>query len=118
MKRNLFRLYGLQDASLQFHWKVRTVLKEMGLVQSKLDPAVFYQKNKAGEVVGIIGSHVDDFLIAGSTEWTDSMVKKIGSRFELGIVERHNFLYCGHRVKQDQAGNIQVDQQEYADAVK
>ena len=111
-------LYGLQDASLRFHWKVRTVFKEMGLVQSKLDPAVFYQKNKAGEVVGIIGSHVDDFLIAGSTEWTDSMVKKIGSRFELGTVERDNFLYCGHRVKQDQAGNIQVDQQEYADAVK
>ena len=49
---------------------------------------------------------------------TESMVKKIGNKFELGTVERDNFLYCGHRVKQDQAGNIQVDQQEYADAVK
>ena len=111
-------LYGLQDASLRFHWKVRAVFKEMGLIQSKLDPAVFYQKNKAGEVVGIIGSHVDDFIIAGSSDWTEAMIKKIGDKFELGTVEKNNFLYCGHRVMQDQDGNLQLSQEEYASEVK
>ena len=111
-------LYGLQDASLRFHWKVRTVFKEMGLVQSKLDPAVFYQKNSKGEVIGIIGSHVDDFMIAGTEEWTSKMVEEIGKRFELGSVERDNFLYCGHRVIQDTEGNITLDQNEYAANVK
>ena len=111
-------LYGLQDASLRFHWKVRSVFKEMGLVQSKLDPAVFYQKNSKGEVSGIIGSHVDDFMIAGTDEWSKKMVEEIGNKFELGTVERDNFLYCGHRVIQDKDGNITMDQNEYASEVK
>ena len=111
-------LYGLQDASLRFHWKVRTVFKEMGLEQSKLDPAVFYMRDSKGEVAGIIGSHVDDFMIAGTPEWTDKMVEDIGSKFELGSVEKDNFMYCGHRVIQDEAGNIKLSQDEYAKEVK
>ena len=111
-------LYGLQDASLRFHWKVRAVFKQMGLVQSRLDPAVFYMRNSKGEVTGIIGSHVDDFLVAGSAEWTEEMVKGIADRFELGTVEKNNFLYCGHRVKQDAEGNITLDQNEYAADIK
>ena len=111
-------LYGLQDASLRFHWKVRTAFKQMGLEQSKLDPAVFYQRNNKGEVTGIIGSHVDDFMIAGTDEWTSKMVKEIGDKFELGTVEKDNFLYCGHRVVQDTEGNITLNQDEYADAMK
>ena len=111
-------LYGLQDASLRFHWKVRTVFKEMGLVQSKLDPAVFYQKNKMGEVIGIIGTHVDDFMIAGDKTWCNKIVESLCSKFELGTVERDNFLYCGHRVVQDKDGNISLSQEEYAKEIK
>merc|ERR1712197_121608 len=32
-------LYGLDDASLRFHWKVRQVMKELNLRQSLYDPA-------------------------------------------------------------------------------
>merc|ERR1712016_587652 len=46
------------------------------------------------------------------------MIKKIGDKFELGTVEKDNFLYCGHRVMQDQDGNLQLSQEEYASEVK
>ena len=41
-------LYGLQNASLCFHWKVREIMGKLGLKQSKYDHAVFIEKDKKG----------------------------------------------------------------------
>ena len=103
-----FSLYGLQDASLRFQSKVRAVFKTIGLIQSKLDPAVFYAKNKESQLVGLIGTHVNDFMIAGSQSWCDKMVELIGTKFELGTVEKYNFLCCGHRIIQEENGDIKL----------
>ena len=111
-------LYGLQDASLRFHWKVCKEFKKLGLEQSRLDPAVFYLRNKqTGRVDGIIGTHVDDFLFVGETVWINEMVEKIKKVFELGRVERGNFLYCGHRIKQEN-GSLVFNQEEFAEGIK
>ena len=111
-------LYGLQDASLRFHWKVCKVFKELGMQQSKLDPAVFYAKDKkTGEIRGIIGTHVDDFLVTGKKDWLDKVVKDIGARFELGKIEDSDFLYCGHRIRQE-GEKFVISQEEFAAEVK
>ena len=91
-------IYGLQDASLRFHWKVCKVFKELGLKQSRLDPAVFYSFNSRGELQGVIGTHVDDFLMAGTQDWLKVTTSKIAAQFELGKMEKDDFLYCGHRI--------------------
>ena len=54
-------LYGLEEASLQLHFKSKLHLK-----QYKLDPTLFYEHNQRGELIGMLGTHVDDFL---KTEW-------------------------------------------------
>ena len=111
-------LYGLQDASLRFHWKVCKVFKELKMQQSKLDPAVFYAKDEeTGEIKGIIGTHVDDFLVTGEQSWLDGIIKEIGTKFELGKVEDGDFLYCGHRVMQ-QGKKLVLKQDEFAAEVK
>ena len=110
-------LYGLQDASLRFHWKVREIMKKIGLKQSKYDPAVFIDKNEGGRIRGVIGSHVDDFLLAGGKTWRQEMIKKIGDNFQIGKVEGGNFLYCGYRMETGD-DSITLSQQEFADDIK
>ena len=110
-------LYGLSDASLRFHQKVKLVMKQLGLRQSKLDPAVFYELSEDGQMKGVIGTHVDDFLLVGNREWWQGMRDKISKNFELGKVEEKNFLYCGYRIIQETDG-MMMDQQEYADNIK
>ena len=51
----------LEEASLQLHFKWKLHLK-----QYKLDPTLFYEHNQRGELIGMLGTHVDDFL---KTEW-------------------------------------------------
>ena len=111
-------LYGLQDASLRFHWKVCKVFKELEMQQSKLDPAVFYAKDKkTGNIKGIIGTHVDDFLVTGEKTWMNEITKAIGAKFELGKVEDTDFLYCGHRIRQN-GEKCTMSQEEFATEVK
>ena len=45
------------------------------------------------------------------------MVEKIKKVFELGKVERRNFLYCGHRIKQEE-GSLVFNQEEFAEGIK
>ena len=111
-------LYGLQDASLRFHWKVCKVFKELGMRQSKLDPAVFYSFSKdGGELEGVIGTHVDDFLMAGTSDWLKVTTEKVAAQFELGKIEKDDFLYCGHRIIQKD-GRLTLGQDEFAEGIK
>ena len=111
-------LYGLQDASLRFHWKVCKVFKELGAEQSRLDPAVFYFRDgKTGQLKGVIGTHVDDFLITGEDSWRKDICKKIAAKFELGKIEDGDFLYCGHRIVQT-AEKLVLKQEEFAEEIK
>ena len=59
-------LYGLFDASLRFHWKVKEVMETLGMKQSRYDPALFMRHDEDGKLLGLIGTHVDDFAIPGS----------------------------------------------------
>ena len=47
-------LYGLDDASLQFHFKCKEIFEKLGLSQSKLDPSLCYEQNSEGELVGML----------------------------------------------------------------
>ena len=106
-------LYGLDEASLRFHWKVKQVFDKLGLKQSRYDPATFYAKDESGEFVGAIGTHVDDFLVVGNDSWREEIIAKIKTHFLLGKIEEEDFMYCGHRIRQKD-GRLTLDQREYA----
>ena len=64
-------VYGLTTAPLEWYSQVDRVLKELGGRQTSADPCVWVFNSKDGAHIGIIGAHVDDFLIAGqdNSEW-------------------------------------------------
>ena len=51
-------LYGLNDAAWKFYDSIREELTNLVLVQSKVDPLLFYKGNN-GEVIGAIITHID-----------------------------------------------------------
>ena len=104
-------LYGLKDASKNWYEKVAKKLKAAGFTVSYYDSAIFFLI-KDGELIGMIGLHVDDFLSAGNIEFTVSIIPKILSIFQVGKSETRTFLYTGFQIEQKRDGII-LDQSDY-----
>ena len=112
-------LYGLDDASLQFHFKCKEVFEKMDLQQSKLDPAMFYEADEQGKLTRALVTHVDDFLHIGSNENQKKLTSRLGSVFEMGKVEKHKFKYLGYQISQDEENfAVKIDQAEYANKLE
>ena len=93
-------LYGLDEASLQFHFKCKEVFEKLHLKQSKNDPAMFFKCDEAGNLTLLAITHVDDFLLTGNEKVLVDFVRTLSIEFEMGREESWNFKYCGYRIKQ------------------
>ena len=110
------RIYGLKDASRGWCTEIGEFLQECGMTQSSMDKAVYFQKNKAGEVTGLIITHIDDFLYVGSEEFHDQVIKKILKKYVIGAQEDTEMTFTGWELKQTAAG-IELTQDSYCDAI-
>ena len=68
-------LYGLNDASRRFWLRVKEVFKEENMRTLPGDEA-FYFQNVDGVLNGMIITHVDDFQIAGNSQFINRILKK------------------------------------------
>ena len=109
-------LYGLNDAARQFFQSVVDSMIQLGCQQSRYDPALFFLKQN-GDLVGMMASHIDDFLHAGTDEFDEMIMKKLRMRILPGKLEEGEFHYVGFKVKQNEAG-ILVDQSEYIEEIE
>jgi hypothetical protein len=85
-------MYGNVDAALRFFIKYKGILDELGMVQCKIDPCVFYRIGEEGFLELIIACHVDDLIIAGRK----AVIEKYYDAFEkhlkierLGKMKKH-----------------------------
>ena len=115
MKGKLWKLvqcvYGLNDASRKFYFKVKEELSKAGCKCSKLDQSIFmyYDPN----LQGFIMSHVDDFLWAGSNKFKVSVIQKIREKFKISSENSNYFKYIGWQIQQCPDG-IYISQKDYA----
>ena len=107
-------LYGLRDASKMWYSRIKNALLRLGFEISKLDPAVFYFRNKNKEVIGLVGVHVDDFIHAGSDSFNQYVISPLMDEFKVGKNEKGSFMYTGFKITQDTNG-IMLDQTDYVD---
>lgn len=108
-------LYGLNDAARKFFDSVANELYVSGCIQSQLDPSLyFYHENS--EVHGIIVSHIDDFLYAGTDKFCSVIIGKLCQRFLAGKLEEGYFRYVGYQIRQNNTG-IVLDQSEYTENI-
>ena len=83
-------LYGLNDASRNFYFRVRPLLEKEGFKISGEDSACFY-KNIKGKLIGQVAVHVDDFIITGATEFIDSVLDIVKEKLKISKIERGRF---------------------------
>lgn len=75
-------IYGLKQASRQWNKKLDTSLKEIGILQSTLDPCIYYKI--VGEKRTFVGVYVDDFMIFSNDPVTKQFLKsQLQSRFKM-----------------------------------
>ena len=112
--RLLKSVYGLTTAPLEWYSQVDKVLKELGGRQTAADPCVWIFCNKTGEHIGLVGAHVDDFLIAGddSPEWKQ-IIEILLTAFRWTPWEERTFKQCGIVIEQLTDGSIVQHQEEY-----
>ena len=106
-------VYGLNDAARAWFNSVKDLLLRLGCTQSVLDAALFLWRVD-GRLEGILVLHVDDFLIAGTKRFFNSVVKELTKNFEAGKICKSNFKYIGLNIEQKEDG-IRIQQHQYID---
>ena len=108
-------LYGLSDASRRFWLRVKEVFEREGLKTLSGDEA-FYYKNVDGNLHGMVITHVDDFQIAGTDNFVDSLLMKLSSTLTVSKVERSTFRFTGIDVEKVSNG-IVLSMEDYAQSI-
>lgn len=109
-------IYGLKQASRQWNLKLTSVLKELGLKSTSVDPCI-YHKTYDGNILFIL-IYVDDLLLFyNNQEIAKEMKQQLKIKFdmkELGFV--HQFV--GWRIKQNSSRTeISIDQTAYIEKI-
>lgn len=121
--------YGLVDAPREWYLHLARALNELPLVQSRYDPCVWYffekdTQTKDSEtkrrdrplrkLSGVIGCHVDDLFVAGNDAFREQIIGPLEKTFQMGLMMKGDFIYCGIHVKHNPAdGSISLDQHHY-----
>ena len=81
---------------------------------SLFDNALFLWHGEGGDLVGLLGSHIDDFFYSGNPTWHTSVVESIANTFQISSKAKSTFKYLVLDVVQVNNA-IYVDQIAYID---
>lgn len=108
-------VYGLGDAPRFWYLKVREELAKLGARPSKLDNGIFYFYQN-GEIIGIVGLFVDDFLWGGKPSFKP-IIDKFKQIFMVGSEKQGIFDYIGIHVEQNPDMSITLNQRSYIESL-
>ena len=91
--------FGLNDASRKFWLRVKELFAELGLQRLEGDEAVYYRKDKNGDLEGMVLTCVDDFDLAGTEGFVDMVTKRVSAVLDVSKVEDDKFRYTGIDIK-------------------
>ena len=110
-------LYGLADAPREWYNRVREVLTDLGGKVSLYDHSLFLWFNERGKLIGILVSHVDDFVYCGVIDWLDNVIDTLVNIFQISKQQHGSFKYLGLNIEQT-GSEIFVDQDCYIQELK
>ncbi|CAK0867695.1 unnamed protein product [Prorocentrum cordatum] len=111
-------VYGLCQAPKSWYESVDTLMEQLGGQRCVSDPCVWVFSGENDNVFGVVGTHVDDFLIAGDggVRWRDIEVK-LQKAFRWTPWEEGSFKQTGLSVMQTASGEITIHQKEFIDNI-
>ena len=75
----------------------------------------FYYRYKDGKLEGMILSHVDDFNMAGTEEFTEVVRSMLKSKLLVSKVEKNKFRFTGVDIEKTKVG-ITISMEDYANS--
>ena len=106
-------LYGLDDASRKFWMKIKPLFHEEGMKTLSGDEAFYYQHD-GKNLNGMILTQVDDFFMAGKSDFLMKITKKIEDNL---TVEKDKFRFNGIDVIRTSNG-IEISMNDYANSIE
>ena len=73
----------------------------------------FFRHDEKGNLEGMVSSHVDDFILAGTDKFLEEITRKIAEILEISKLEDNEFRFTGIDVKKD-GDMIVVSMEDYA----
>ena len=108
-------VYGLNDASRFWYFRVKEELNRVGCKNSKFDSSLFTYYTD--QLEGILITHVDDFLFAGTEKFYQSVINSLKQTFPISKESSSAFKYIGVELQQTSNG-INIAQEKYLDKLK
>ena len=110
-------IYGFAEAARLFWLALREHLLADGWVESRLEPALFFLRDK-DRLRGILVTHVDDLEGGVEASYMDSAFRQSALSLEFATNHVKDFIFRGREVKQTSEGHIDVTMKNYALSMK
>ena len=120
--------YGFIDAPYLWYCALVKELMRLGMEACPFDPCVFVLREDAvvpegdeqisrtkpsrGNIVGILGVHVDDGICGGGSKFQE-VLKKLEAKFSFGSKKSSSFTFTGIDVTQHSDSSITLSQSNY-----
>ena len=110
-------VYGLADSGRLWYQRLREEILRLGCTELTGDGAAFLM-HKNGELVGIIGAHVDDLIYGGTSEFEEQVMAPLMKTFNISKTDYETFVFCGMTLRQNSDKSITVSQREYSQTIE
>ena len=104
-------LYGLNDAPRAWYERVVQELKSSEGKTSLYDEAMFIWHDQ-NRLIGLLDSHVDDFVYCGTPKWHETVITPLFETFNIRESHSGSFKYVGLNVVQNNE-TVMIDQNVY-----
>eukprot|EP00435_Cladocopium_sp_Y103_P052219 s999_g16.t1 len=112
-------VYGANDAPLNWFNTFDMETKKVGWQQSQFDRCLYYLRDEQGNLVGVLGAHVDDTITGGQGPLYEKSIAQLKQRFPYRKWRIGNGEFCGIQYRQcPQTFNITYGQKEYAEHMR
>lgn len=113
-------IYGLTIAPRLFWLDADQKLRELGGQVHACEKCLWIFTNSSDQIIGRIGSHVDDFLICGNEQDSDWQKIRDGIKkmYSWSPWQKGKFTFAGVELQQLKDGTIWLTQEEYCNSIR
>ena len=111
-------VYGQNDAPVAWYKTFDHEATTIGWTRSRFDPCLYHLRNSSGQLIGIMGVHVDDTAVGGTGPQFENAIARMRKRFPYRKWRVGEGEFCGAFYSQKQNGEIHMSMKTFAENIK